>query len=190
MKKIFLFSTKLWVYLTEIAPIILLTVSIIYNDEVKTVMKLYPLITVLSALIIFIAVYFFRGVSLSFDELKCIGWFSSRDKATVKKDRAVVISVLKRRRIRIELFGRSDDGESAYSWQKGEDVGEINLFRAKANGNLKTVKKLLKYFGVPISDTEQIISDEAFSKNYGDVTVSSETVNEEKRFRIYFNETM
>ena len=77
MKSVFLFSTKLKVFLIEIPPTVLLVPAIIYNNNVKTLMKLYPLIIALLGIIIFSAVYFFRAVKITNEEIRCVGPFST-----------------------------------------------------------------------------------------------------------------
>ena len=65
MKGIAFFSSRLWVYLTELPVILLLVVAVRNNDAADNVGKLYPLIILLGAVIVFIAIYFFRGVIIS-----------------------------------------------------------------------------------------------------------------------------
>lgn len=190
MKKIFLFSSRLRVYLTEIPPILLLIVSIKFNSGVDTLMKLYPLIISLSALSVFIAVYFFRGIVIGFDEVKCIGPFSSREKAIIAKDKKLVMTVLPKRRIRIELFGSGEDLAESCAWLKGDTSAHINLFRAKANGNEKTVRKILKYFGISEGTLTSLMKNDSFTEELEDVTVSTEILNEAKTVSIEFKKTI
>ena len=140
----------------EAPPIILLIPTVIFNDSVKTLMKLYPLMIALSLLIVFFAFYLFRAVSISTKEIKCIGPFSPRETAKIKTGRTLVITVVKRRRLKLELFGKNDDGEGSYVWLKNEEPYEINLFRASINGGVKTAKKITRYF----KDDKATVSEE------------------------------
>ena len=168
MKKLLFLSTKPMMFWVEVPPIILLIPTVMFNNSVKTMMKLYPLMIALSALILFFGFYLFRAVVISKKEVKCIGVFSSKEMAKIQSDRTLVITVIKKRRLKLELFGKNDDGEGSYAWLKNEEPCEINLFRANINGSMKTAKKIADFFG-------------------GDkVTVSEEETDGIKSFRIYF----
>ena len=190
MKKIFLFSSKLWVFLTEIPPITLLIIAINFNSEVDTLTKLYPLIITLSALIIFIAAYFFRAVVISYDSIKCIGPFSSKDKAIITKDKSLVIAILPNKRIRLELFGSGEDLAKNCKWLSGDDLSSINLFRAKANGTESTAKKILKFFDVTKEAFDKLMEKDGYSEEFENVKVCSNTVNEAKTITIEFKTTI
>lgn len=190
MKKIFLFASNPWVYLIEIPPILLLILAIKFNSGVDTLMKLYPLIVLSSALIIFIAVYFFRGVVIGFDELKAIGPFSSRDKAIIAKDKSLVITILPKRRLRIELFGDGSDLAESCKWLQNDTSSNINLFRAKANGGKRCARRILKFFGVSQECFEKLIEKDGYTEDFGDITVSSDTQNEAKTVKIEFKNTL
>ena len=188
MKKLFLFSTKFGYFLTEIPPIILLIISIKYNNYVDSATKLYPLILAISGVIVFIGLYFWRGVFLSYDQLRCVGLFSSKESSVINKDKTLHISILPKGKIRIELYGENDDFET-YAWLKN-DNSEINLFRAKALGGISTVRKILSYYGAETDDIERAISEDSFSSEYEKINFSSSTENNTKTFKIYFKETL
>ena len=190
MKNIFLFSTRLRVFLIELPPILLLIPSIIYNGSVKTLMKLYPLIIMLSALIVFIAIYFFRAIIINNEELRTIGLFSTREKAIIKENRSLVVTKLSRRRIRIELFGQNDDGQGTYEWLKNEEPVEINLFRVKANGTSKTVAKILRYFEADSETVNALLLNDNFLFDTEKVSFTSSIVKEAKTVKILFKETI
>ena len=87
MKKIYLFCTKLRVYLLELPLLLLLAICYHYNDEMDNLFKLYPLMVFLVLLIIFIIIYFFRYLSISFESIENHGLFSNRDRALINKDK-------------------------------------------------------------------------------------------------------
>lgn len=149
MKSIFLFCSKIWVYLTEIPLMIMLFIAIELNDESKDIFGYYPLIIFLSLAILFIAVYFFRVITVSTDEIKFHGLFSSRDREFIKKDRSLVISIKPHHTLRLELYGDAGE-EPAFDWMRAEDVvhRDICLFRGNAVGGAKSALKILRYFGV------------------------------------------
>ncbi len=190
MKKIFLFSSRLRVYLTEIPPIILLIISIKFNSAVDALMKLYPLIVMTSGLIIFIGVYFFRAVLIGYDEVKCIGPFSSKEKAIITKDKSLLITLLPKRRLRIELFGNGDDLAESCAWLKGDTSQSINLFRAKVNGGMGTARRILKFFDIPESTFTSLIENDGYTEELENLTASSNTKNEAKTLTIEFTNTI
>lgn len=190
MKKIFLFSSRLWVFLTEIPPITLLIIAINFNSEVDTLTRLYPLIITLSALIIFIAAYFFRAVVIGYDAIKCIGPFSSKDKAIIAKEKSLVITILPKRRIRLELFGSGEDLAKSCKWLSGDELSSINLFRAKANGSENTVRRILNFFDVPKETFALLIEKDGYTEDFENVRVISDTVNEAKTIKIEFKNTI
>lgn len=190
MKKLFFLSTRLGIYWIEIPPIVLLIPTVIYNDSVKTVFKLYPLMFALSVLIVFFALYFFKAVSISFEEIRSISLFSSRDKATIKEDRALVITLLKKKRIKVELFGKNDDGEQSYAWLRNEEPSEINLFRAKINGGARQVKKILRYFKTDEDKIDEIIKNDDARFSSDEIDVSSKLKDGFREIKIHFKKTV
>lgn len=150
MKNVFLFCTRIWVYLTELPVIFLLLVAVRYNEGSKELFKLYPLIIFLSLAIIFIAVYFFRMITVNREEIRYHGLFSSKDSALITKGKTLRIAFLGKGSLRLELYG--DAGESpAFEWMRQEDVvhREICVFRGTALGGAATVSKILDLFGAP-----------------------------------------
>lgn len=165
---------------------ILLTVSIIYNDRVDGFLKLWPLICALSLFILFIFVYFFRAVSISTEEVRAIGLFSSKEIATVKRGRRLVFTIRSKKRLRVELFGKED--KPAFDWMKKGDYGEneIRLFSEKAVGSERSIKRILAYLQVPCEDFKGIFSEDTFEKEYRDIKIYTETEAEEKKISILF----
>ena len=190
MKSIYFFSSKLRVYLTELPMIIFLILSIAYNDKMDTRIKLYPLIIALSLLIIFTFIYFLRFVKISTDEVRCSGLFSSRDRAVIKKDKRLVLTLMKKRRILIEIFGIGE--APTLDWVDPNDYvdSEINLFRTKSVGGKRAAKRLLSYFDIDKKDFDSIIDGESFKGEYEFITLISEIGKNGKEISLKFNETI
>ena len=189
MKKTYLFCTKIGWFISLIPSIVLLIISIYYNESSTGLLKLYPLIIILSGIIIFIGMYFFRGVKINFEEIKCIGLFSSKESAVINANKTLYISILPKRKILLELYGANDDFET-YAWLKSEEGTQINLFRAKALGNSSTVRKVLSYFDIEAEYIENAIKSENFSADCEKIKLTTETINNQKTFVIYFKETV
>ena len=197
MKKIYLFCTRLRAYWMLLPLGGILALGIIFNGEDAGLLHLYPLIIASILGICFVLVYFARFISISFDTVKYIGPFSSKDRATVKKDRTFNIRMLPHGKIKISLWG--DDGPCDFSWLKpkeGEDAEpddkprDICLFRGKTFGGKRTVKRILKYFGADKLDFDSILGDDGFKKAYEFVTVTNGIVDDAKEIYITVNETL
>ena len=202
MKQIYLFSTRLralWVQLPVIAVLVL---SIIYNNETAGVLRLYPLIIASILGIIFIFIYFARFIRLSYSEIRCVGPFTSRDKAIIKKNRTLILRMLPFGKVKVYLRGY--DGPCDFSWLKEDDVpssGEeltyeqmqskdICLFRARAFGGRRAAAKVLKYYGADINDIPNILKDEGLQLKYEFVTVRTVTVDDAHQIHITMDETV
>ena len=185
MRNIFLFSTRSRVFLTEIPLVYLLIISILNNNNVDVLTKLYPLIIATSLLMIFIPIFFFRGVKISYDEVRDVGLFSEKNHCLINDENTLVMSVLPKNRIKIELFGCSNDTVT-YQWLKDEDPRDINLFRARANGNEKTMIKILRYFDISDADIQSALDNTDFSSDYNNLRFIVKVTNELKEYHIIF----
>ena len=187
MKRIFLNTTRYDVYATEIPLIFFFVISIINNNKADHIMKLYPLIIVLSALIIFIPIYFMRWIKISFDEIRCIGAFSGKDHVIISSNNRLALSVTEDKRTKVELFGNTKDA-IVYDWARNDAPSEINLFRKKAIGGEKTLKRILKAFEISSADVEAAFSSDAYEKDYPLFSFKASTVGEKKEYSIIFKE--
>lgn len=191
MKFVFLFCTKLRVYLTELPVILLLAIAIHYNDGSDELFKLYPLQIFLGLVILFILVYFFRAITITYDEIRYHGLFSSRDSAVINKDKTLIITMKPARRLTVELFG--NDGKlPALDWLKDSEAPPVDifLFRGKAVGGKRTVSSVLKYFGVPAEDISEVFSKDGYTREYDDVILDVEKKEDICIFKIKMKETV
>ena len=157
MKKIFLFSSNLALYLTEIPVLALLAVVISVHDTAPTIVKFYPLEIALSAVAILILLFFFRAVLISVDEIREIGLFTSRDKAMIEEKKTLVFTLASKKNMTVELY-ESSENAPALPW--ASDVSsEINLFRARTRGNEKSVRRVLLCFGLSVEEADAMIND-------------------------------
>jgi hypothetical protein len=188
MKNIFLFCSKLWVYLTELPVIFMLVIAVRYNESSEELLKLYPLITFLSLVIIFIAVYFFRVISVSAEEIRYHGLFSSKDSALITKDKTLYVTLISGHRLKLELFGDAGE-EPAFEWMREEDVvhRDISLFRGKAIGGEATAERVLKYFGMPEGAP---FGEVGYRFETDDVIIATDERDEGKTFSAKFKTTV
>lgn len=178
MKSLYMLSTKLRVCLIELPLLVILSFAIHYNDKSEDLLKFYPLIAVLSLGIIFIIVYFFRGVSLSHEEIRTFGPFAARDSAILKKDKVLVITLRPGRKINLSVWG--NDGTPAFDWQTEEEASEgiLRQFSAKVIGGKRLTKKILKFFTVSPEALSALVENEGESYENDCVLVTTERKNE------------
>lgn len=192
MKSKFLFCTKFRYFIGEIPLLLILAAAIYYNNRIDGFFKLYPLIFICAGAIIFIFVYFFRAVSVSFEEIKDIGRFSPRDKAVINKGKTLIITLKKRRKICIELFG--NDGKPPFlpSMDENGDSDapiDINLFRGFVIGSGRVAISLLRFFGVRAEDAQKLIASDGEAV-YESITVTSSQDSGLRQIKILFTETL
>ena len=191
MKKIILFSTRWTMYLTEVPVLILLYFAIRYNSEVDLLVKLYPLIIALIGGAIYIFIYLFRLVEISYDMIKSTGPYSSREKALITEDKTLVITMMKRKKLKLELFGH-DETPPMLDWAIDKDYAniEVNLFRDRAIGGQGTVRRILKYFDIGDEDITAVLNNESHKASYKSLELSSEKRNDIREIKIKFTETL
>ena len=96
MKSVFLFRTKFRMYWVLLPLLALLLASIYYNRFADNLLKLYPIITVTICGMIFILIYFFRGIKISYDEIRDVGLFSGHDSAIINEGKTLIFKIKKR----------------------------------------------------------------------------------------------
>ena len=188
MKKLFLFSTKLYNFWTVIPFAALLFLSIYFNGSATGLMKLYPLMILSAAGIVFVIIFFLRGIVLTYDDARCIGLFSKKDHARYEKDFSLVVTELRHGRLLIEVFGFVSEGGIGYEWFDAASGEEINLLRARANGNRKTIKKILRYYGFDTSDIENALKSDGYRADSIDAALTSLISEDSAKIRITFKE--
>lgn len=189
MKSIFLFCTRLYIFLIEIPPMVLLALTISIHEKSEEVWGFYPLEIFLGLAILFIMVYFFRAVTITYDEIRMHGVFSSKDKLLFKKGHTLVIGILPKKKLRLEVYGNLG-GDKIYDWMSSDEGQnhEISLFRERAVGNQKTVAAILRYFGVTEEALEGAFDREGEIFKDEFIEVFAERRNELFEVRIKFNE--
>ena len=171
-------------------PLAAFLALVIYIDVISSNHILIPLELIIFGAVVFTVIFLFRAVTISYDKVSCIGPFSSKYSAYIKKDRELRITRLSRSRLKIEIFGYNNDGEESYAWLKSDVPTMINLFRTKTNGTIKSIKKILNYFEVDAEMIEKAVSVEEFSAELDKITLSTSIDLENKVYSIFFKETL
>ena len=188
-KNLKLFGSKLWCFLSEIPLLAALYITCYYNFTMKSPWRFIPMIIILALLIAFIAVYFFRYITVSYEEVRCHGLFSSRDSAVINKDKTLIIEMRHGANLRIYLWG-NDGRPPLYKGLGGEESVDIYLFRGRAIGGKGAVRRILTYFGLSSADVELLLCEERATLDYSAVCVSSEKKEDVRELRIKFKETI
>ena len=186
MKRIYLFCTKLWVYLTEIPVITIFCLALKFNSHSEETFKFYPLIFASAFFIIFIFVYFFRYVSVSKDEIRCHGVFSSKDNALISENKTLVIALYPNLNMKLELYEDASKNP-AFEWMKAGDVAhrEVCIFRASAVGGKRSAIKILEYFSLPKEKSAEAMTD-GFEFENDCVSIKTVKENEVLKSKINF----
>ena len=189
-KKLYFPCVVLRPILISIPLALLLAAAIALNNAVDTLLKLYPLIIFSILAIIFTFVYFFRVVSLSKEEIKVIGPFSSKDCSIINEGKTLIITRRRGNRISIDLFG--NNGVNAdLDWLKNEQtVRDIYLFKSKVVGGTNSIIRILRYLGIDETDAAEIAASDEYAKEYADYTVSVSSPEEMKEIKIKFTNTL
>ncbi len=191
MKTLFLLATRFRAFLIEIPPIILLILTLRFHNEATGLLGFYPLEIFLVLLMAFILVYFFRAITVSYDEIRIHGFFSSKDRVYFKKGQTLVLTLMPRDRVRFEVLGALGD-EMVYSWLKKEETQnhDISHFRESAYGGRKTVIKVLKFFGVDAACANNFDNQDGALFENDFICVTTETRNEVLLTKIKFKELL
>lgn len=189
MKKKYLFCTKLWFYLTEIPLALLLAVSIHYGPMTEGEFKLVPLMVTISFAMLFILVFFFRMVVISYEEVRYRGLFSSRDRAFINKDKTLIITMHPHGNLDVDLYG-NDGQPPMFAGLKDEPPIDIYLFRGRTIGSRRTVISILEYFDIPTDDARAALANDSYSSEYELVSLSVEKREDIREIRIRFKETI
>lgn len=189
MKGALLSSTSPLMYATEIPVVALLSIVIKHNGSSEGPVKLYPLMIALIGAFIFIFIYLFRFISVSGEEIRSIGPFSTRDRALIDEGKTLTFTLRPHGKIRVELFGYDDT--PAFSWVKTDEQEKkmINLYRDRAVGGGRAVKRVLSYFDIPQSDIDTALSDD-FSKEYENYKLASYLKDGQRVISLTFFETL
>ena len=190
MKSIFLFGTRLRMFICEIPAIFLLCVSIYFNDSVDTSLKLYPLIVVLCGAIIFMLVFLMRGISISFEGVRSVGLFSSRDSVMIKKGRKLVITLKRRKKMYVEVYGVDD--APGFDWMRKDDVEprEANLYRDRTVGGRRQILRVLSYFGIERDLGDKIVASDTYTDTYEYFDLSKSRTEGVDTYTFTFTETV
>ena len=191
MKKIFLFSTRLRVYWVLMPLLLLLSLCIRFNSKEAGTFMLYPLIILLIGGMVFICIYFFRAVRLSYDEIRHVGLFSGRDSAVITEGKALILEKIRGGRLHITLFG-NDGVLPELSWLKSTTQAprDISLFRGKVIWYSYSVKRILSFFAVSGEDCKKILLGEISRIDTEIATVTLEAENEPAKIKIRINKTV
>ena len=196
MKPIYIYASRLRAFWVLVPMTVVLVLSLAFNGDVDGALKLYPLIVFTVGAIIFTFVFHFRFIAISYQEIKYIGRFTSRDSATVNEGKTLVIELMEKNRVSIRLYGNEGyNPEIKWLTNENGEHGDICLFRGKAYGNGKYGRELiamriLDYLGVSAKHIDDILSDETYSATYENVSVRCLCENGNRQIRIRFDKTV
>lgn len=191
MKKTYIYATPLWMYLTELPIIFVLTLAIIHNPSAVGMAKLYPLISLCGLALIFINLYLFRMVRISMAEVRDIGRFSPRDNGSLANGSSIRIIPTKHGRIKIQVYGKAGLPELDWMRDQTTDPDVICMYRGRAEGGNRAVRRVMKYFHIQDADIEKMLAEVDFHGEYEECIVETLiNIEGKKEYRITLNKTV
>ena len=196
MKPIYIYASRLRSFWVLVPMTVVLVLSLAFNGDVDTAMKLYPLIIFTVGAIIFTFVFHFRFIAISYQEIKYIGRFTSRDSATVNEGKTLVIELMEKKRVSIRLYGNEGyNPEIKWLTNENGEHGDICLFRGKAYGSGKygaeiIAMRILTYLGVNCKDMDSVLSDNPYTATYENVTLTCLCENGHRVIKVRFDKTV
>ena len=190
MRSLFLFSTKIQYFLGELPVIGLLVASILKNEDSKSALKLYPLIIGSAAAAIFIALYFFRAVIISYSEVKHVGFFSPRERAMINEGKTLIITEMKRGKLKVVLFGNNGQ-PPIYPDPDAKSIEpvDIHLFDGRVLGRTATIKRILRFFSLNNDEITALLDNEdEISLDF--LTASASVCDDKREIRLHFTKTV
>ena len=190
MKKLFLFCTKLRMFLSEIPIVFLFIVSLNYTGKMESAVGLLPLIILLGGLFIFILIFLFRFILISKQEIKINGVFSSKDRCKLNEGRTLKLILKKGHYVYVEVWGV--DVAPEFEWINKNDPIErdVRLFREKYVGAIGSIKRILRFFEVPAEDIVGLLNFDLTEKCYEKIDVKSQTEDGNKEILIKILSTL
>jgi hypothetical protein len=178
-------------FLTSLPIFSVLILAIIFNGQAEGFAKLYPLIIAAALGIVFIFVYLLRFIVISTDEIKIIGLFTSKDRAIINKDKTLIISQRKKKRVKLILFG-NDGRRPALDWANKDDFTpvDINLFKEIGYVGSATIKRIFRYFEIDEPTIDALILKEDYSVKTPLYELSKTTKDKKFEYKIKFLETI
>ena len=140
---------------------------------------------------LFIAVYFFRFISITTDEVRSHALFSSaRDREFIKEGCTLVLTRKKGKRLDVDLWAHDDT--PAFDWMKDDDdiTKDLRVFHGIAIAGKRSVMDILEYFTVEPQLLEDAVSTDGFSYENENVSVKSSLQNDVFRVKIKFLTTI
>lgn len=178
-------------FLTALPLLAVFVLAIVFNDKAEGFVKLYPLIIISAAGAIFIFIYLMRVISISTDEIRIIGPFSSKDSAIINKGKTLIISQRKKKRLKVILFG-NDGARPSLDWTQGENFVpvDINLFKEIGYGGERSIRRLLGYLEIDENTIGELIESTEYSKLLPLYELKKTTADNKFEYRITFLETI
>ncbi len=183
MKKIHLFATKWWYFLVCLPPLFVFILCLIYHPRTTSKIGFFPLEFTMLAVIAFSIMFFVRTVRISFEEVRMTGIFSDHDHTDLALGREIILVQYPHNTLGIYVYGE-DLSEETF-WLLNEKPKEHILMRARATGGIKTIKRVLHYFGISEEIAQEVLSepDRKYEGDYVDITTL--TVEEKPVIRIF-----
>ncbi len=185
-KPLYLLSTGLSAFWVLLPMVLVLCLSIYYNKYSEAKYKLYPLIAVSIAAIIFTFIYFLRFVEIRGNEIKSVGGFSTADSSEIAEHATLVLEMRPYARLGLMLYSLGGYNPDI-KWlqpEEGEEKKEICVFRSEIHGSKSTVIKILQHFEPNRVDFSAIFASESAVLECENISVCSEIIDSKRTVKI------
>ncbi len=185
-KPIYLLSTGLSAFWVLLPMVLVLCLSMYYNKYSEAKYKLYPLIAVSIAAIIFSFIYFLRFVEIRGNEIKSLGGFTAPDGWEITEHATLVLEMRPHARLGLTLcsFGGYNPDIKWLLPEEGEKKKQICVFRSEIHGTKATVIKILQYFEPTRVDFSAFFSSDNVTLDYEIISVNSGIIDGKRVIKI------
>lgn len=186
-KHLYLSSTK-WGYYLFLLPLALwFALALYYNRYAEGALRYYPMLIAVAGMMVMVFLFFFRLVKLSYDEIRTVGRFSTRDRVILAEGKTLVITLRPHGMLGVDVYGH--DGEvAALEWLRDTEPTDLRQLHTRAVGGAKALRRILAFYRVTGYDESALLDPAAAPYTFAAecATLTAETVNERRTVRVRF----
>lgn len=191
-KHLWLSSTKWGFFLLELPLIAWFVLAWQANATATGALRYYPMLVAVAGIIVLVFLFFLRLVKCSYDEIRTVGRFSTRDRVILCAGKTLTLTLRPHGYVGIDVYGH--DGEvAALEWLRDTAPTDIRQLHTRAVGGAACLLRILAFYKIEGYDAEALLhSCEPYRFTCEQAELSAETVNERRtvhaRFLVTFDE--
>lgn len=191
-KRLYLSSTKWGFFLLELPLIAWFVLALRANASATGALRYYPMLVAVGGIIVFVFLFFLRLVQCSYDEIRTVGRFSTRDRVILREGKTLTLTLRTHGYVGIDVYGH--DGEvAALEWLRDSEPTDIRQLHTRAVGGAARLLRILAFYKIEGYDADALLhSAEPYRFSCEVAELTAETVNERRtvhaRFLVTFDE--